>query len=350
MHEQYMNRCLQLALLGAGNVAPNPMVGAVLVHEDHIIGEGFHRQYGQSHAEVNCINSVAEQNKKLVPGSTLYVSLEPCAHFGKTPPCADMIISHKIKRVVTGCGDPFTEVNGKGIAKMKKAGIDVIENILKEECIDINKRFFTYHNKHRPFIILKWAETADGFIAGPAGDRLKISNEFSDRLVHKWRSESAAIMVGTNTALSDNPSLTTRLWKGNNPVRVIIDSNLRLPTSLNIFTDGHKTIVLNTIKEDMAGPISYIKIMKDEFVNSICKVLYQLNLQSVLIEGGSILLTAFIDAGIWDEAIIIKNETLAAGNGMLAPKLSGASAVKKEKIFSDSILYFKNDGAVLQSH
>ena len=216
-HDIYMRRCLQLALLGRGNVAPNPMVGAVLVHDDRIIGEGYHEKYGQAHAEVNCLKSVA-LDKNLIPQSTLYVSLEPCAHFGKTPPCADMIIANNIKKVMVGCADPFTEVNGKGIEKLKAAGVEVIENVLQEECLALNKRFFTFHTKQRPYIILKVGRNRQMvLLLVIENEQLKISNEFSDRLVHKWRSEEAAIMVGTNTALVDNPSLTNRLWGRKQP-------------------------------------------------------------------------------------------------------------------------------------
>ncbi len=240
--ESFMHRCLELARLGAGYVAPNPMVGAVLLHEGRIIGEGWHKEYGKAHAEVNCINAVKESERQFISQSTLYVSLEPCAHHGKTPPCTDLIIRHKIPRVVIGCRDSFKEVDGKGIEKLKAAGIEVETAVLEQECRELNKRFFTFHTKQRPYIILKWAQTSDGFIAPlippkvgisePQTQRLFISNEYSNILVHQWRSEEAAIMVGTNTALLDNPELTTRLWPGPSPVRLVIDLNLRLPDSL----------------------------------------------------------------------------------------------------------------------
>ena len=213
-HYTYMQRCLQLAVLGAGNVAPNPMVGAVLVNNGDIIGEGYHQQYGGPHAEPNCINDVPVEMKHMIPGSTLYVSLEPCAHFGKTPPCADLIIKTGIKKVVVGCRDPFSKVDGKGIDKLRNAGVEVIIGEWENECKELNKRFFTFHTKSRPYIVLKWAQTANGKMAAEGEDRLLISNDYTNRLVHKWRSEEAAILVGRNTALMDNPSLTTRLWKG----------------------------------------------------------------------------------------------------------------------------------------
>ena len=340
LSDPYMHRCLQLAASAAGNVAPNPMVGALLLHDEIIIGEGYHKKYGQAHAEVECINSVSASDKHLISEATMYVSLEPCAHFGKTPPCADLIIKNKIRKVVIGCRDPFTEVNGKGIAKLEAAGIEVIKDVLKDECIELNKRFFTFHQKQRPYIILKWAQTADGKISGETEQRLKISNEFSNRLVHKWRAEEAAIMAGTNTALMDNPSLATRLWAGNNPVRVILDLNLRLPQNLEVFTDGGKTIVINKQKNENAGPVSYIKIEAGDLAASICTALYKLNIQSVMIEGGSRLLQTFIDAGYWDEARLISNISLFAGNGLTAPALKNAHLIKEQRFQNDLVSFY----------
>ncbi|MGC4038923.1 MAG: bifunctional diaminohydroxyphosphoribosylaminopyrimidine deaminase/5-amino-6-(5-phosphoribosylamino)uracil reductase RibD [Chitinophagaceae bacterium] len=256
-HEKYMQRCLQLAALGAGFVAPNPMVGAVLVYNNRIIGEGWHQKYGEAHAEVNCINSVIQEDKQFISSSVLYVSLEPCAHHGKTPPCADLIIRDKIPKVVIGCRDPFKEVDGKGIEKLKQAGVEVVLNVLEKECTELNKRFFTFYTKHRPYIILKWAQTNDLRISSGNDERLLISNEFSNRLVHKWRSEEAAILVGTNTAMSDDPELTTRLWSGPSPVRLVIDMELKLPLSLKIFNNSSRTIVFNKIKHEDSGNISY---------------------------------------------------------------------------------------------
>ena len=230
----YMYRCLQLAGKGAGHVAPNPMVGAVLVHNDRILGEGYHQVYGQAHAEVNCINSVLPDDVPLIPDSTLYVSLEPCAHFGKTPPCADLIIKKQIRKVVIGCRDPFKEVDGKGIERLKAAGIEVISGVLEAACTDLNKRFFTFHTFNRPYVILKWAESANGKISGSGNERVFISNAWTNTLVHKWRSEESAIAVGTNTAMLDNPFLTTRLWPGRNPVRILLDKKLIIPRSHNI--------------------------------------------------------------------------------------------------------------------
>ncbi|MBL7721165.1 MAG: bifunctional diaminohydroxyphosphoribosylaminopyrimidine deaminase/5-amino-6-(5-phosphoribosylamino)uracil reductase RibD [Chitinophagaceae bacterium] len=338
-----MHRCLELAKLGAGHVAPNPMVGAVLVHEGRIIGEGWHKEYGEAHAEVNCINAVQEEDRQFISQSILYVSLEPCAHHGKTPPCADLIIRHKIPKVVIGCRDPFKEVDGKGIEKLKSAGIEVETAVLEEECRELNKRFFTFHKKQRSFIILKWAQTADGFIAGDDSKRILISNEFSNRLVHKWRSEEAAIMVGTNTALRDDPALTTRLWPGPSPVRLVIDMNLRLPGSLKVFDGSERTIVFNTIKEDEKPNLSFIKLDKEkQFVPQLMDVLYRLPLQSVLVEGGAALLQTFIESGVWDEARVIVNGELSIGNGLPAPVLKNEQLVMEEKNSTDTISYFRN--------
>ena len=260
-----MHRCLELALSGSGNVAPNPMVGSVLVYNDRIIGEGYHQQYGKAHAEVNCIASVAEADRESISKSTMYVSLEPCAHYGKTPPCADLIIQHKIPHVVVGCRDPFEEVNGKGIEKLLAAGIKVEMSELEKECIELNKRFFTFHTKQRPYIILKWAQTADQFIGvnSPA-QRLLISNEYSNRLVHKWRSEEAGILIGTNTALLDDPELTVRHWPGRSPIRLVIDIDLRLPADLKIFNKEIPTIIFNSKKEQRENGLHYYRLNNDE--------------------------------------------------------------------------------------
>jgi diaminohydroxyphosphoribosylaminopyrimidine deaminase/5-amino-6-(5-phosphoribosylamino)uracil reductase len=350
--EYFMQRCLQLAMLGAGHVAPNPMVGAVLVNDGRIIGEGYHQQYGEAHAEVHCIQqAVSGGMKDLVSQSTLYVSLEPCAHFGKTPPCADLIVKHKIPKVVIGCRDPFKEVDGKGIEKLQTAGVDVVVGALEEACKEINKRFFTFHTQQRPYIILKWAQTSDGFIAVPRNgtieaitkQRLFISNEYTNRLVHKWRSEEAAILVGTNTVMNDDPELTTRLWPGNSPVRLVVDMNLRLPSSRKVFDQKTKTIVLNTVKHEEEGNLMYYQVTEDiSLVHQVLKALYQLKIQSVIVEGGAKLLQSFIDEGIWDEARIIKNAELKIMNGLAAPELAEAVKVSEEKIFSDTIEIYKS--------
>ena len=341
LHDHNMQRCLELAKLGKGHVAPNPMVGAVLVYNDRIIGEGWHQKYGEAHAEVNCIRSVRKEDKHLISQSTLYVTLEPCSHIGKTPPCTDLIIQCKIPKVIIGCRDPFAQVNGKGIEKLKAAGLDVEVGLLESDCKELNKRFFTFHTQQRPFIILKWAETADGFIAplaGAEGLRLLISNEYSNRLVHQWRSEEAAILIGTNTALLDNPDLTTRLWPGKSPIRLILDMNLRLPASLKIFNGEVKTIIFNSVKQETNKNVQYYKLEKDKnIVEQLMKALYNLKIQSVLVEGGALLLQSFIDAGIWDEARIINNSALIINNGLKAPVLSMAYKTAEQKILTDKI-------------
>ncbi|MEO6229788.1 MAG: bifunctional diaminohydroxyphosphoribosylaminopyrimidine deaminase/5-amino-6-(5-phosphoribosylamino)uracil reductase RibD [Ferruginibacter sp.] len=340
--ETYMRRCFQLAKLAAGNVAPNPMVGAVLVYNDRIIGEGYHQQYGKAHAEVNCIDSVKEADKQFISVATIYVSLEPCAHYGKTPPCADLIIQSNIPQVVIGCRDSYKEVAGKGIEKLQNAGVSVSTGVLEQEAIELNKQFFTFHEKQRPYIILKWAQTGDGKIGNGDGERLMISNDYTNRLVHKWRSEVASILVGTNTALKDNPALTTRLWKGNNPVRLVIDKLLQLPTTLSILDGTVKTIVFNSIRQVEEGNIQYYKLSNSEdFIPEMMQALFKLNIQTVLVEGGATLLQHFIDSGVWDEARIITNQQLHNISGIAAPKLSGQMKTFSETFFSDTIGYFK---------
>ncbi|MDN3658834.1 bifunctional diaminohydroxyphosphoribosylaminopyrimidine deaminase/5-amino-6-(5-phosphoribosylamino)uracil reductase RibD [Ferruginibacter paludis] len=342
-HETYMQRSLQLARLGEGNVAPNPMVGAVLVYKDRIIGEGYHQQYGQAHAEVNCINSVLASNYSLIQKSTLYVSLEPCAHYGKTPPCADLIIRNKIPLVVIGCRDSYEEVDGKGIQKLEQAGIEVITGVLEREALELNKRFFTFHTKQRPYIILKWAQSKDHIIANADYSAIKISNDITNRLVHKWRSEEAAILVGTNTALHDNPALTNRLWNGNNPIRLVIDKQLRLPATSHLFDGATKTIVFNFLRDEEKESILFYKLSAEEnIIPSLLDALYKLKIQSVLIEGGTQLLQSFINAGCWDEARVITNESLIIENGIEAPKLKGHRLTRTEKINNDSVAYYES--------
>lgn len=338
-----MQRCLDLASLGLGNVAPNPMVGAVLVHENEIIGEGFHQYYGQAHAEVNCINSVKQHNKHLIEKSTLYVSLEPCNHFGKTPPCSDLIGSHKIPKVVIACTDPFEKVNGSGIKKLSDSGVDVITGILEKEAIALNKRFFTFHQQKRPYIILKWAQSENQCISAFQGKPIKISNALTDILVHKWRSEEAAIMVGTNTVLLDNSSLTTRNWIGKNPIRIFIDRNLKIELTAKILDQSAPTIILNQHINKIEGENDFIQInFEREIIPQINDLLFQKNLQSVIIEGGAKLLQTFIDAGFWDEARIITNQTLCIENGIASPNFDYKFCFKQEKIENDLIQYFSN--------
>lgn len=339
--ELYMHRCLQLAQLAASYTAPNPMVGAVLVHGERIIGEGYHQQYGQPHAEVNCINSVTEEDKHLITSSIIYVSLEPCAHWGKTPPCADLIIQKQIPKVVVGCRDPFKQVDGKGIEKLLHAGVEVIKGVLEDECRSINKRFFTFHTQHRPYILLKWAQTADNKIARLSPERLLISNNITNKLVHKWRSGEAAILVGTNTALADDPSLTTCLWQGKSPVRLVVDMQLRLPQHLQLFNGQQRTIVFNTVKHEEAGNTLYYQVTEDvSIVHQVLNACYQNNIQSIMVEGGAKLLQSFIDEGLWDEANIITNEQLFIGEGLPAPTLNDFHFTISEHILTDRIDHF----------
>ncbi len=319
-----MNRCLELARLGMGDVAPNPMVGCVIVHQGKIIGEGFHQRCGEAHAEVNAINSV--KNKELLKESTLYVSLEPCAHFGKTPPCSDLIIEHQIPHVVVGSGDPFAKVAGKGIAKMQKTGIQVELGILEKECLELNKRFFTFHEKKRPFVILKWAQSLDGFLDADRteadfGQPTWISNELSRRLVHRQRTEEAAILIGTNTAIKDNPSLTVREWSGKQPVRLVLDRQGRIPENLKLKDGSVRTVIFTCQDNKNTTNIEFINIDFSKSIPAqILDWLYQHELQSVIVEGGKQLLQNFIDHGIWDEAYVYTGQ-VNFGNGVAAPKL-----------------------------
>lgn len=334
-----MLRCLQLAALGAGSVAPNPMVGSVLVYADKIIGEGFHQKYGEAHAEVNCIKSVKEIEKRFIEKSTLYVSLEPCNHFGKTPPCTDLILENKIPKVVIGCIDVYKEVAGKGILKLQKAGVEVVSGVLEKECIEINKRFFTFHQKFRPYIILKWAQSVNAKI-GAHNRRALISNQYTNRVVHKWRSEESAILVGTNTVLQDDPFLTNRLWRGKNPVRIIIDKNLKLQPSLKIFNTDSKTIIFNLLQDSVKENVAYIKPREENFLNDLMHSLFENNIQSVIIEGGAKTLQSFIDKDLWDEARVITNEELIIENGIAAPEMKNFILEKQERYSSDLINYY----------
>ncbi len=341
--ETYMQRCIELARLGTGSVAPNPLVGAVLVYQDRIIGEGWHRQYGQAHAEVNCINSVSTTDLPSIQEATLYVSLEPCAHYGKTPPCSDLIIEKKIPRVVIGCRDPFKEVNGRGIEKLKRAGIMVEVGILEEACKLLNKRFLVFHQEKRPYVLLKWAQTADHKIAPGKDGRLLISHAFSNRLVHRWRSEEAAILVGTRTALLDNPSLDNRLWNGGSPIRMVIDKDLSLPSTLKLFNQKQHTIVFNCHKEEKQNRLWHYKLdFAMPVIPQLLKACYHLQIQSILVEGGSNLLQQFIDEATWDEARVITNRQLHIGDGLEAPLLTNARIIGEEHMATDQISYYFN--------
>jgi diaminohydroxyphosphoribosylaminopyrimidine deaminase/5-amino-6-(5-phosphoribosylamino)uracil reductase len=325
IHEKYISRCIEIAKNGLGTTAPNPMVGCVIVCNKEIIGEGYTSPYGSAHAEVNAIDSV--KDKSLLKEATLYVTLEPCSHFGKTPPCSNLIIEHGIPNVVIGCVDDNKRVAGQGIAKLRDAGCNVTVGILEESCKEHHKRFFTFHNKQRPYVILKWAETTDGFIA-PINKREKhpvwITNQYSRQLVHKWRAEEQAILVGTNTVLEDNPSLTTRNWKGKNPIRIVLDKHDILSKELNVFDETSETI---SIKETSA--------------QKICNVLFETNINSVIIEGGSQTVQLFIDSGFWDEARVFVGKP-SFKKGVKAPEIIG-ELISEEQILDDILkIYVKN--------
>jgi len=324
-HGIYMERCIQLALKGLGNVAPNPMVGCVIVSRGKIIGEGYHEYYGGPHAEVNAIHSA--ENKELLKDSVLYVSLEPCNHHGKTPPCSDLIIKYKIPEVVIGCTDSFEKVAGKGIEKLKNAGIKVTTGVLENECRKLNKRFFTFHEKKRPYIILKWAQTEDGFISKfPEDIKSKsdnwITGEESKILAHQLRASEQAILIGTNTVKIDNPELTTRLATGKNPLRIIIDKNLILPENLNVFDKSTPTLVINHFKNEMHQNLEYIKTDWKNVAEEIITVLYKKGITSLIVEGGSKTLNAFISANIWDEAMVFTGNKKFE-KGIKAPSVKG---------------------------
>ncbi|MDT0539993.1 bifunctional diaminohydroxyphosphoribosylaminopyrimidine deaminase/5-amino-6-(5-phosphoribosylamino)uracil reductase RibD [Croceitalea sp. P059] len=346
--EKYLLRCIQLAKNGLGSTAPNPMVGAVLVHNNEIIGEGYTSPYGGPHAEVNAINSVSD--KSLLKSATLYVTLEPCSHFGLTPPCSDLIVSNTIPKVVIGLQDPHKKVAGKGIAKLRSAGCEVKIGVLENECREHHKRFLTFQERKRPYIILKWAESSDGFIAPEVLKRKNnpepywITNIHSRQLVHQWRSEEQAILVGTNTVKEDNPKLNVRDWQGNSPTRVIIDANLVLNSEHNIFDKSIKTIVVHhhKAKAKKQTKIIYEAIdFGENTISQLCSILYKHHITSLIVEGGKKTLQSFIDENIWDETRIFKG-TKVFETGLKAPKIIGELTSSK-KIINDTLTVIKND-------
>ena len=331
IHEKYIKRCIELAKNGLGTTYPNPLVGSVIVYNNQIIGEGWHQKAGSPHAEVNAIQSV--KDKSLLSKATIYVSLEPCSHFGKTPPCSDLIIANKIPNVVIGTVDPFAKVAGNGIKKLLEAGANVTVGILEDECYELNKRFFSFHTKKRPYIILKWAESKDAFIAPITKEEQKpvwITSELSRQLVHKWRSEEQAILVGTNTVLEDNPTLTTRNWIGNNPIRIVLDQNNKITKESHIFDNQAKTISIskNEIRFD------------DSLASNIASFLFEQEIQSVLIEGGTKTLQTFIDSNLWDEARVFKG-AISFNKGIKAPEFNFASS-NKTQLTEDELVTFRN--------
>ncbi|KYG77358.1 bifunctional diaminohydroxyphosphoribosylaminopyrimidine deaminase/5-amino-6-(5-phosphoribosylamino)uracil reductase [Roseivirga spongicola] len=317
---RYMRRALELAALGRGFVSPNPMVGCVIVHEGRIIGEGWHRKYGEGHAEVNAIHSVEDES--LLSEATCYVTLEPCAHHGKTPPCADLLISKKVKRVVIAAFDSNPLVGGQGIERMKAAGIQVETGCLEQEALAQNVRFFTLIEKKRPYIILKWAETADGFVARGNFDSKWISNAYSRSMVHQWRAEEDAILVGRNTALYDNPTLNVRSWVGNDPLRILVDRKLQLVDDLNLHKGDIPTLVFNYSKSEQSNNLEFIAIEPSNFMEDLVLELGKRKVQSLIIEGGAATLNAFIEQGLWDEAKVFSSRG-NFGEGIKAPQLKG---------------------------
>lgn len=330
-----MQRCLDLATLGLGNVAPNPLVGCVIAHNNTIIGEGWHREFGGPHAEVHAIKAV--EDVELLQRATLYVNLEPCTHHGKTPPCVDLILSMRIPEVVIGNVDPFHKVAGQGIEKLRSGGVKITTGVLEPEGRELNRRFFTFHEQKRPFIILKWAETMDAYLdverfPGDGKTALRITDDEADEQVHRWRSEEQSILIGKNTAMLDNPQLTVRHCKGRNPLRLVVDPRLELAENLKILSDGRPTWVFNALKEYCRDAVCYVRIEDpSEFPKEIAAHLYHNDIQSVIIEGGGDTLQRFYDAGLWDEARILKGPQ-RTGSGVRAPSLGGERLVRQERV------------------
>jgi diaminohydroxyphosphoribosylaminopyrimidine deaminase / 5-amino-6-(5-phosphoribosylamino)uracil reductase len=331
-----MRRCLDLALLGLGRTAPNPMVGAVIVHDGRIIGEGYHAAYGNAHAEVEAVRSVAAEDKNKLREATLYVNLEPCSHHGKTPPCVDLILQHEIQTVVVGAGDPNPLVNGKGLQRLRDAGVSVTIDVLREDCIALNKRFYMFYQSQRPYVVLKWAQSQDGFVAPALAQRVQLSNDLSRVFVHKWRSEEAAILVGFNTALVDDPELTTRYWPGKDPLRLVFDLKLKLPKTLKLFNGDVETWVLNHSEEKVESNVRYKKVSFIDTVSDTMDLLFQTGHNSLLVEGGTRTLESFIHQGVWDEARVFTAPMLLK-KGLRAPTLPTFSQMQSETV-GDNLL------------
>ncbi len=338
--ELFMRRAFELAQLGAGMVSPNPRVGCVIVHNEKIIGEGWHHHFGGAHAEVNALQSVAD--KSLLINSFVYVNLEPCAHFGKTPPCADLLIQHDVKKVIISNKDTNPLVAGKGIKRLRDAGVEVVTGVLEEAGRELNKRFFTFIEKQRPYIILKWAQTSDGFVARANDDSRWISNEYSRMLVHRWRSEEDAVLVGTNTSAHDDPQLNVREWSGRDPVRIVLDRSLRLPKLLKVWDGSQKTICYNLLINEDHKNLLFIRLEEKDFIFQIIRDLHRRNIQSVIIEGGAQTLQLFIDSENWDEARIFYSPD-SFGSGIAAPDIKG-SLKAGQQIFSDELKILTSGG------
>ncbi len=346
--EVYMRRCLELAQLGMGTVSPNPMVGALLVHEGRVIAENYHQQFGGPHAEVLVIEEVLSKYGRGAPAlfrnSTMYVSLEPCAHYGKTPPCAKLLAEHQLREVVVACRDPFDRVNGRGIAMMEEAGIRVTEGILAEASHWLNRRFTTRVSRQRPYVILKWAQTSDGYIAPADGTQRWITGAEVKQLVHRWRSEEDAVLVGTRTALADNPQLNVREWQGRNPKRVLIDRDLAVGPTAHLLDGRVETIVFNATRADWVGNTKYIALENFDWylAQNILFQLYLMDVQSVIVEGGRKTLDRFIDAGLWDEARVFTSPQVW-GTGIPAPIVHAAKA-SSLPVGADRLhIYYHND-------
>jgi diaminohydroxyphosphoribosylaminopyrimidine deaminase/5-amino-6-(5-phosphoribosylamino)uracil reductase len=342
-----MLRCLELAKKSFGQTYPNPMVGCVIVHEEKIISEGWHHKAGEPHAEVNAINNLKDES--LIKESTIYVSLEPCSHYGKTPPCADLIVEKGFKKVVIGMTDPFAKVKGRGIKKLFENGCHVTVGICEAECAELNKRFITFHEKQRPFVILKWAESKDGFLSPfeygkeTHQNPVWLTNSVSKQKVHQWRSEEQAILVGKHTALMDNPALTTRHWHGKNPLRILIDKNLDVPASNAIFSEDAETLVFTAEvpQEISKANIDYVQInFEMEVVPQILNELYQREIQSLIVEGGKITLESFIKANLWDEARVFLSPKILK-RGTSAPEFNFES-ISSETILGDELRFYRN--------
>lgn len=347
--QYYMQRCLQLAAQGLGNTAPNPLVGAVLVYQDRIIGEGFHQQYGQAHAEVNCFESVIAAYKHLIPEATMYVSLEPCAHYGKTPPCANRIVQEGVKRVVICNKDPFDLVAGKGIQILKDNGIEVQTGVSEEEGDWLNRRFFTFHRQQRPYIMLKWAQTENGYFAPADRSRFQMSDEYSTRISHQWRREESAIMVGFTTALNDNPQLISRYGQGNQPLRIALDKDLKLPASHHLLAQDYPTWIINQHKNEVLGKLHFVQIdFNNNVITQVLDKLYDAKILSLMVEGGAQLLQSFIEQNLWDEARIFITASVLK-EGLKAPSLSSSRLILETGLDHDSLQIHLKENNLLSS-
>ena len=337
-HEYFIEKCISLARKGILNVSPNPMVGCVIVNDGEIVGEGYHKEYGKNHAEVNAINSV--KDKSVLKNSILYVNLEPCCHHGKTPPCTDIIIKYNIPKVVIGCIDTFSKVSGQGIKKLKNNSVEVIYGVLEKDCIELNKRFFCYHIKKRPYIILKWAKSKDNFIAPINQEKsFWMTSDESKKLVHNWRAEEDAILVGRKTVVADNPSLTVRECEGKNPIRIVIDKELSLNEKSNVFDDQAETIVFNNIKTAIIDKITYLKADFNNLNQDILKQLYNRDILSLIIEGGAFTINSFIENGLYDEIrVFTTNKVLE--NGIKSPNIPEIKNSKNITINNDKLEIF----------